>query len=116
MAFVGQLYASDRFPIDGHLALEFYVCDECQETRKWVHMEALPKTAAVNGQGVGVRCCSQPKLYISYLAGEDSTDQRTFNRRKFAEGGLPGKRLRRDKGSGLFAYQRHESPKDTRPN
>jgi hypothetical protein len=116
MAFVGQLYAAPWFPIDGHLALQFYVCDDCQETRKWVHMEALPKTAPLNGQSVGVRSRSQPKLYISYMAVEDSMDQWTFNRRRLAEGELPDKHLRRDKIGGLFPYDAYESPKITRRN
>jgi hypothetical protein len=116
MAFVGQLYAKDWFPIDGHLALQFYVCDDCRETRKWVHMEALPKTASANTQRIGVRCRSQPRLYISYDPVEDSMDQWTFNRRMLAEEELPDKHLRKDKLGGLFPYDGYESPKITKRN
>src|SRR5205085_1380574 len=113
MAFVGQVYSSDWFPIDGHLALQFYVCDDCRETRKWLHMEALPKNASVNRQGVGVRCRSQQRLYITYSAVEDSTDQWNFNRRKLAEVELSDEHLRRDKIGGLFPYDGYDSPKIT---
>jgi hypothetical protein len=116
MAFVGQLHASDWFPIDGHLALQFYVCEDCQETRKWLHMEALPRSASVNRQGAGVRCRFQPKLYISYVPVEDSMSQWAFNRRKLAEGQLPDKHLRRDKIGGLFPYDGYDSPRITRRN
>src|SRR5262245_12150384 len=51
MAFVGQLYASEWFPLDDHLALQFYVCDRCREERKWLHMEALPRGSPVNDRG-----------------------------------------------------------------
>jgi hypothetical protein len=116
MAFVGQLYASNWFSIDGHLALQFYVCDDCRERHKWVHMEALPRTAPVNERGAGVPCRSQPRLHISFVAVEDSTDQWTFNRRKLAEQELPDKHLRRDKVGGLFPYDGYESPRITRRN
>jgi hypothetical protein len=116
MAFVGQLYATAWFPMDGHLALQFYVCDDCQETHKWIHMEALPQTASRNTEGAGVRCRSQPRLYISFVAVEDSMDQWTFNRRKLAEAELPDKHLRRDKIGGLFPYDGYDGPKITKQN
>ena len=34
MAFVGQLYSSGWLPVDGHLALQLYMCDDCQEERR----------------------------------------------------------------------------------
>jgi hypothetical protein len=134
MAFVGQLYAKDWFPIDGHLALQLYVCDHCRKTvgvaspsggvvkgatisvAGMLHLEALPPTAAVNSRGLGVRCRFQPKRYISYTPVEDSTDQWEFNRRKLAEEELPDEHLRRDKLGGLFPYDGYEGPKITRQN
>ena len=116
MAFVGQLYSSEWFEIDGHLALQFYVCEDCQEKRKWVHMEALPRTATANVRQTGVQCRSQPKLYISYSQVRDSMDQWTFNRRKLSEEELPDKHLRRDKIGGLFPYDGYECPKITKQN
>jgi hypothetical protein len=79
-------------------------------------MEALPKTASGNSQGAGVRCRSQPKLYISYAAVEDSMDQWTFNRRGVPERDLPDKHLRQDKIGGLFPYDGYEGPKITKRN
>jgi hypothetical protein len=123
MGFVGQLYASDWFPIDGHLALQFYVCDECRTTFKKmanddvpIHMEELHSTAPANTKRIGARCKSQPKLYISYVPVEDSMDQWTFNRRKLAEIELPDKHLRKDKIGGLFPYDDYECPKITKRN
>jgi len=82
MGFVGQLYASDWFPLGPHLALQFYVCDDCRVTigkeandRVPIHMEALPRAAAANTARIGVRCPSQPVRYISYSLVEDSMDQ-----------------------------------------
>jgi hypothetical protein len=116
MAFVGQLYSKEWFPIDGHLALQFYVCDDCQETRKWVHMEALPGSASANTRAIGVRCRSQPRLYIDYVQIEDSMDQWTFGRRHLAETELQDKHLRKDKIGGLFPYDGYDGPKITKQN
>jgi hypothetical protein len=134
MGFVGQLYAKDWFLIDGHLALQFYVCDECRKTvgvaspsggvakgatvsvARTLHLEALPTTAAENSRGFGVRCRFQPKRYISYSPVEDSMDQWEFTRRKLAEEELPDQHLRRDKLGGLFPYDGYEGPKITRQN
>jgi hypothetical protein len=123
MAFVGQLYASDRLPLAGHLALQFHVCDDCRVTfgkeandRVPIHMEVLPHTAARNTSRVGVRCPSQPMRYISYTPVEDSMDQWQFNRRKPAEEELPDRHLRRDKVGGLFPYDGSECPRITRQN
>jgi hypothetical protein len=79
-------------------------------------MEALPKSAPTNDRDAGVRCKSQPKLYISYTPVEDSMDQWTFNRRRLAEQALPDTHLRRDKVGGLFPYDGYESPKITKEN
>jgi hypothetical protein len=134
MGFVGQLYTKDWFPIDGHLALQLYVCDDCRKTvgvasrsgavvkgapisvASTLHLEALPATAAENSRGLGVRCRFQPKRTISYNPVEDSMDQWEFNRRELAEEELPDKHLRRDKLGGLFPYDGYESPKITRRN
>lgn len=134
MGFVGQLYATDWFPIDGHLALQFYVCDDCRKTVKVAsvnggvvkgaalsvattyHVEALPRTALVNSRGKGVRCKSQPKQYIHYVPVEDSMDQWTFIRRKLVETQLRDKHLRKDKIGGLFPYDDYECPKITKRN
>ena len=116
MSFVGQLYAADWLPLDGHLALQFYVCDDCQEERKWLHMEALPPSAPSNARKVGVRCRSRPRRYIHFTPVEDSMDQWAFNRRRLAEEELPDKHLRRDKVGGLFPYDGYESPKITPAN
>jgi hypothetical protein len=134
MGFVGQLYAKDWFPLGGHLALQFYVCNECRETvglapasggvvkgatisvASTLHLEALHATAAENSRGLGVRCRFQPKRYISYAPVADSMDQWEFNRRKLAEEELPDKHLRRDKLGGLFPYDGYEGPKITRQN
>ncbi len=116
MAFVGQLYASESFPMGGHLALQFYACHECRERRPLVHMEALPVSASPNLRRVGVRCLTQPKLHISFTAVEDSLDQWSFNRRRLAEVELPDEHLRRDKVGGLFPYDDYEGPKVTREN
>jgi hypothetical protein len=116
MAFVGQLYASERLPLDGHLALQFYVCDGCREERKWLHMEALPRASPANDRRTGVRCGSQPVRYIHYTPVEDSMDQWAFHRRRLAEEELPDKHLRRDKVGGLFPYDGSEGTKITRQN
>jgi hypothetical protein len=123
MAFVGQLYASDGFSLGEHLALQFYVCDDCRVTfgkqandQVPIHMEVLPRTAATNTSHTGVRCPSQPLRYISYTPVEDSMDQWTFNRRKLAESDLPDRHLRRDKIGGLFPYNGYDGPRITRQN
>ena len=122
MGFVGQLYASDRLPLGNHLALQFYVCNECRKTFDQandsvpIHMEVLPRTASANTARVGVHCLSQPRWHISYTPLADSMDQWTFNRRKPAEEELPDKHLRRDKVGGLFPYDGYESPAITRRN
>lgn len=116
MAFVGQLYDSDRLSLDGHLALQFYVCDDCQDKQRWLHMEALPKAAPLNSARVGVRRRSQPRRYIHYSPVEDSMDQWELNRRRLAEEELPDKHLRRDKVGGLFPYDGDEGPKITPSN
>jgi hypothetical protein len=134
MAFVGQLYAKDWFPIDGHLALQLYVCDDCRKTvgvaspsggvvkgatrsvAGTLHLEALPPSVEANSRGLGVRCRFQPKRYIAYTPVEDSMDQWEFNRRKLAEEELPDEHLRRDKLGGLFPYDGYESPTITKQN
>ena len=123
MGFVGQLYASTWFPIDGQLALQFYVCDQCRKTFNKqandyvpIHMEQLSLKALPNTEMGGVRCKLQPKLYISYDRVEDSMHQWTFNRRKLLEDDLPDKHLRDDKIGGLFPYDGYESPKITKNN
>jgi hypothetical protein len=122
MGFVGQLYASDRLPLGDHLALQFYVCDECRETFDGandmvsIHMEVLPRTAVANKARSGLRCRTQQLRYISYTPVEDSMDQWTFNRRKLAEQDLTDKHLRRDKVGGLFPYDGYEGPPITRRN
>jgi hypothetical protein len=123
MAFVGQLYAKEWFPIDGHLALQFYVCDGCRVTfgkeandRVPIHLEVMPRTAPANTSRTGVRCRSQPLRYISYTPVEDAMDQWTFNRHKPAESDLPDTHLRRDKIGGLFPYDGYECPRITRQN
>ena len=116
MAFVGQLYASERLPLDGHLALQFYVCDRCREARKWLHMEALPKDSPANDRGAGVRCASQPRRHIRYTRVEDSMDQWAFLRRRLAEEELTDIHLRRDKVGGLFPYDGAEGTRITRQN
>ena len=116
MAFVGQLYDSDRLPLGGHLALQFYVCDDCRDARRFVHMEALPANASLNARRTGVRCPTQPKLYISYTRVEDSIDLWALNRRQLSEEELPDTHLRRDKVGGLFPYDGSEGPRITRQN
>jgi hypothetical protein len=133
MGFVGQLYAADWFPIQGHLALQFYACNDCRRTvpldsasrraKKAAvsvaithHMEALPNTASPNVRNEGVRCKFQPRRYIHYLPVEDSMDQSTFNRQKVVETDLPDKHLREDKIGGLFPYDGYEGPKITKRN
>jgi hypothetical protein len=123
MAFVGQLYASDWFPLGNHLALQFYVCDQSRVTfgkeandQVPIHTEVLPRTAAANTSRVGVRSTRQPARYISYTPVEDSMNQWTFNRRKLTEAELPDKHLRRDKVGGLFPYDGYECPRITRNN
>jgi hypothetical protein len=123
MGFVGQLYARDWFPIEGHLALQLYVCDDCRKTFPKqandlvpIHVELLPRTAAANTSRIGVRCRSQPLRYISCTPIEDSMDQWTFNRRKPEEAELPDRHLRRDKIGGLFPYDGYEGPRITRQN
>jgi hypothetical protein len=123
MAFVGQLYASDWLPLAEHLALQFYVCDECRVTfgkeandQIPIQMDVLSRTAARNTSRIGVRCPSQPMRYISYTPVEDSMDQWEFHRRKLAEEELPDKHLRRDKIGGLFPYGGYECPRITRQN
>jgi hypothetical protein len=123
MAFVGQLYASEWLTVVNHLALQFYVCDACRKSfgkaannRVPIHMEALPRKAAVNTARVGTRCPAQPLRYISYAPINDSLDQWTFNRRKLSEAELPDKHLRRDKIGGLFPYDGYECPRITPQN
>ena len=133
MAFVGQLYASDCFPVD-HLAVQFYVCNDCRNQihpasangginkkitlniANTVHVQPIPSTAEPNKSNRGVRCQHQPKLYITYDTIDDSVDQRTFNRRKIAEERLPDQHLRKDKIGGLFPYDGHDGPKITKSN
>jgi hypothetical protein len=116
MAFVGQLYSSERLPLDGHLALQFYVCDACREIRKWLHMEALPPSAPANDRRFGVRCPSQPRRFIHYTPIEDSMDQWTFLGSELTGEDLPDKHLRFDKVGGLFPYDGYEGPAITRTN
>lgn len=122
MGFVGQLYSSDRLPLGDHLALQFYVCDDCREAftgandRVPIQMEVLPRTAVVNTARVGVRCPLQPVRHISYTCVNDSMDQWTFNRRKLDVSELPDKHLLQDKIGGLFPYDGYESPHITRRN
>lgn len=122
MGFVGQLYASDWFPLGDHLALQFYVCDECRQTFSGandflpIHMEVLPKTAVKNVKAKGVRCKRQSKRYIIYDPVEDSMDQWTFNRRNLGGDELPDKHLFDDKVGGLFPYDGYEGPRITRHN
>lgn len=134
MAFVGQLYASERLPMHDHLALQFYVCDDCRKdiplltashaVRKGatksvattLHLEALPRRATFNKRGIGVRCKRQPKMYITYEPKADSLDRQTFMRRRMSENELPDKHLRRDKIGGLFPYDGYEAPKQTAQN
>jgi hypothetical protein len=134
MGFVGQLYAKDWFPIDGHLALQFYVCDDCRKTvgsaspsgkrakeatisvARTLHLETLPATAAENARRFGVRCRFQSKQYIAFTPVADSMDQGEFHRRKLAEEELPDEHLRSDKLGGLFPYDGCEGPKITRQN
>jgi hypothetical protein len=115
LAFLGQLYACERLPLHGHLALQFYVCEECKN-KNWLHMELLPITAEENKRAVGVRCRSQPRRFIHYTPVTDSMDQWTFIQRQLAEDELPDKHLRQDKVGGLFPYDGYDGPKITRRN
>jgi hypothetical protein len=128
MAFVGQIYAKEWFPIGDHLAMQFYACDEHRKIIKApysrksfsisepLHLEFLPRIAARNSGKKGVRCKLQPKLYVTYVRVEDSLDQWTFNRRRMAEQELPDKHLRQDKIGGLFPYDGYDGPKITKKN
>ena len=123
MEFVGQLYASETFPLGGPLGLQFYICDNCRVTyggqandRLPIHMEVLPPGTAENVVRGGVRCRRQPIRYISYNPVKDSTDQWSFNRRRLAEEELPDTHLRQDKVGGLFPYDGYDSPRITPGN
>ena len=117
MGFVGQLYAADHFPMDGHLALQLYVCDDCMDVgSQMVHLEVLPPTAALNRRRLGVRYRPQSKQYITFTPIEDSIDQWAYIRRRRTEDDLPDEHLRRDKVGGLFPYDDSEGPKITRQN
>ncbi len=123
MEFVGQLYSSDRLPLDGPLGLQFYVCDDCRETgngqandRLPIHMEILLPGAAENVGREGVRCRKQPLRHIAYTPVEDSMDQWVFHRRRLDEEELPDQHLRSDKVGGLFPYDGYDGPKITRGN
>lgn len=134
MAFVGQLCDSQWLSLDGHQALQFYVCDNCRKSvrvasasgglKKGVtlsvahtlHLEALPATAKPNSKNDGVRCKFQPKRHISYTPVEDSVDQWTFNRRSLDADELPDTHLRDDKVGGLFPYGGSDGPKITKTN
>jgi len=133
MAFVGQLYRSEFFPVD-HLAVQFYVCDDCRKQlhpasvhgginkkitlniANTVHLQPIPTNAGSNESNCGVRCVHQPKLYIAYTAMDDSMDQSAFNRRKISEEQLADQHLRNDKIGGLFPYDGFDSPKITKSN
>lgn len=122
MAFVGQLYAKDWFPLDSWLTAQFYVCDECRESFPQsndevpIHMELLPKDAPKNIRKAGVRSKRQPAAFISYTPIEDSMDQWEFNRKHLSEEELADKHLRRDKIGGLFPYDGYEGPRITPKN
>ena len=81
-----------------------------------LHLEFLPRAAPKNLGHHGIRCKSQPKLFIDYDRVEDSIDQWTFNRRRIPEQDLPDKHLRQDKIGGLFPYDGYDSPKITKKN
>ncbi len=102
----------------GHLALQFYVCDDCMDVgSQLVHLEALPPTAAANLRGAGVRYRPQPKRYITFTPVEDSIDQWAYKRWILTEDDdLPDEHLLKDKVGGLFPYDGSEGPKITRQN
>lgn len=123
MGFVGQLYEADWFSLDGDLALQFYVCADCRQSfggmandKVPIHLERLSRSAQRNVGGQGVRCKSQPKLFITYEAVDDSMEQSVFQRRRIAEAELSDVHLRQDKIGGLFPYDGYDCPAITKEN
>ena len=88
MAFMAQLYASDWFPIDGLLCLQFYTCvgrcvlagcpTDPLRCVDLLHLECVQVGAPENKRKYGV---SNPDLAvrtIDYYPTEDSIDHETF--------------------------------------
>jgi hypothetical protein len=85
MAFLGQLYGGEHFPMGGHLALQIYVHDDCMDVgSQLVHLELLPMSSPENLSRVGIKHQSQNLEYIHFTPIEDSIDQWAFHRKKLS--------------------------------
>ena len=79
MAFLGQIYSCDWFPIDGLLCLQFYTCIEsCVLDVDFLHMECVHVGASKNTGGHGIANPSLAVRTIEYYPTEDSIDHETF--------------------------------------
>lgn len=117
MAFVGQLYACEWFPISGLFCLQFYMCVErCDLDRSFIQLERVHHGAKRNRRAVGRSHPEQPLKTIRYFEIEDSIDQMSFTKQQLSEGELPDTHLRNDKLGGLFPYDGYEGPEITADN
>jgi len=111
MAFIGQLYACDWFPISGLHCIQFYVCIErCDLDHSFIQLERIHSDAKRNRRQIGRAHPDQPKKTIYYRPVADSMDQMTFTEQRLSEDDLVDKHLRDDKLAGLFPYDGYEGP------
>ncbi len=117
MAFVGQLYACEWFPISGFFCLQFYICaDRCDLDHSFIQLERVHHGAKPNRRRLGRPHADQPLKTIRYCEVEDSMDQMTFTNGQYSEEQLSDTHLRDDKLAGLFPYDGYEGPAITKDN
>jgi len=79
LAFMGQIYACDWFPLNGLLCLQFYTCvRRCLLDVDLLHVELVHPGAPTNRRCEGVANPDLPVRTINYFAVEDSLDHGTF--------------------------------------
>ena len=104
MAFVAQIYSSDRCQFGKYLCVHFYMCNcDCTEGGDLLlHMEPLPKTAVKNETNYGVEHPDQTYTTIQYTAFQDPPPFCDSGKEVTPE---DWPHIFKDKVGGLFPYE-----------
>lgn len=121
MAFLGQIYACDWFPLDGLLCLQFYTCTQrCHVDIDFFHLELVHLGAPKNRRGEGVANPNLSPRTIHYYVVEDPIDQDTYFKvlrdHNHPCPDLESEHYHKDRLGGAFLFDGSEGPTNTVTN